>query len=58
MKYLIGFAAAFVLILMLQNMDSVSLRFLFWQVSLPRIVLLFTAAALGFGAGFLSAKRY
>ena len=38
-------------IIMIQNTASVSTKVLFWSFSLPRAVLLFVTAAIGYAAG-------
>jgi len=43
-------------IFLFQNMDHVALRLYFWQVSMPKIILLPLAILVGFAAGFLLAK--
>lgn len=44
------------LIFLFQNMDDVALRLYFWQVSMPKIILVPLAILVGFVAGFASAK--
>ncbi len=43
-------------IFLFQNMDDVSLRLYFWQVSMPKIILVPLAILLGLVAGFVLAK--
>lgn len=43
-------------IFLFQNMDDVALRLYFWQVSMPKIVLVPLAILVGFVAGFVVAK--
>ena len=43
-------------IFLFQNMDDVALRLYFWQVSMPKIILVPLAILVGFVAGFLLAK--
>jgi uncharacterized integral membrane protein len=43
-------------IFLFQNMDAVALRLYFWQVSMPKIILVPLAILVGFVAGFLLAK--
>ena len=43
-------------IFLFQNMDEVALRVYFWQVSMPKIVLVPLAILVGFVAGFAVAK--
>lgn len=49
---LIGLA----LILIFQNTQSVSLKFFFWSLVMPQVILVVTLLALGFVIGFLVAK--
>lgn len=44
------------LIFLFQNMDEVALRLYFWQVSMPKIILVPLAILIGFVAGFVVAK--
>jgi uncharacterized integral membrane protein len=44
------------LIFLFQNMDDVALRLYFWQVSMPKIILVPLAILVGFVAGFVVAK--
>ncbi len=44
------------LIFLFQNMDDVALRLFFWQVSMPKIILVPLAILVGFVAGFMVAK--
>ena len=43
-------------IFLFQNMDDVALRLYFWQVSMPKIILIPLAILVGFVAGFVVAK--
>ena len=43
-------------IFLFQNMDEVALRVYFWQVSMPKIILVPLAILIGFVAGFVVAK--
>jgi uncharacterized integral membrane protein len=43
-------------IFLFQNMDEVALRVYFWQVSMPKIILVPLAILIGFVAGFVAAK--
>jgi uncharacterized integral membrane protein len=43
-------------IFLFQNMDDVALRLYFWQVSMPKIVLVPLAILIGFATGFVLAK--
>ena len=43
-------------IFLFQNMDDVALRLYFWQVSMPKIILVPLAILVGFVAGFVLAK--
>ncbi|MGE5843129.1 MAG: lipopolysaccharide assembly protein LapA domain-containing protein [Deltaproteobacteria bacterium] len=44
------------LIFLFQNMEDVPLEFYFWQVSMPKIVLVPLAILVGFVGGFVLAK--
>jgi uncharacterized integral membrane protein len=44
------------LIFLFQNMDDVVLRLYFWQVAMPKIILVPLAILIGFVAGFVLAK--
>lgn len=43
-------------IFLFQNMEDVALRVYFWQVSMPKIILVPLAVLVGFVAGFVLAK--
>jgi len=43
-------------IFLFQNMDEVALRVYFWQVSMPKVILVPLAILIGFVAGFVVAK--
>lgn len=43
-------------IFLFQNMDDVALRLYFWEVSMPKIILVPLAILVGFVAGFVMAK--
>jgi len=43
-------------IFLFQNMDEVALRLYFWQVSMPKIILIPLAILVGFVAGLVFAK--
>ena len=43
-------------IFLFQNMDDLALRLYFWQVSMPKIILVPLAILVGFVAGFVLAK--
>ena len=45
-----------VVIVVAQNSDVVELRFLFWEVSLSRVVVLLLTLTIGIVVGFLGAK--
>ncbi len=45
-------AGALVLILILQNTEVVSVRLLFWEFSMSRVLLILLTAAAGFIAGY------
>jgi uncharacterized integral membrane protein len=51
------FSILFVL-LVVQNTSVVSIRFLFWQFSMSRIILLLLGALVGAIVGFYAAKRF
>ena len=46
--------ALLIAVLALQNLEVVETRMLFATVSMPRAVLIFTTAAIGFGLGVLA----
>jgi uncharacterized integral membrane protein len=56
-KIVIGSVAALILILILQNFESVAFSFFFWTFELPRAVLLLVALVLGGTLGYGIAKR-
>jgi uncharacterized integral membrane protein len=43
-------------IFLFQNIDDVALRLYFWQVSMPKVILIPLAMLIGFAAGFVLAK--
>lgn len=45
------------LIILLQNIQVVSVRFLFWKISMSRIILLTLIMIIGFIAGFLAGRK-
>lgn len=45
--------AAIFLIIILQNTEDILVTFFFWSVTLPKIVVLITAALIGFVSGIL-----
>ena len=49
--------AGIVLIILLQNTRVVSVRFLFWEFSMSRIMLLLITLLAGFAAGFIAGKK-
>lgn len=51
-------AAIFVLIIVLQNTQTVETKLLFFTISMPRAVLLFAATLIGFVLGLLAARRF
>lgn len=53
----IVFALIIVVVLILQNTQQVETKILFATIEMPRAVLLFITAALGFAAGVLMALR-
>ena len=48
--------AAFFVSFVLQNVTSVSVRFLFWELTVPRILLLSGTLALGLVGGYVVGK--
>ena len=56
---LVGIALALIIVvvLILQNTQQVETKILFATIEMPRAVLLFITAALGFAAGVLMALR-
>jgi len=44
------------LVFLFQNVEHVALRLYFWQVSMPKIILVPLAMLIGFAAGFVAAK--
>lgn len=52
---------ALLLVIMLQNTQTVIIRFLFWEIILPQIILIFLVLVIGFLLGYivstLSASR-
>lgn len=54
---MVGMAAFLLLIFLLQNTEIVSVTFLFWQLSISRILLIPLLILLGFLLGFIVAKR-
>jgi uncharacterized integral membrane protein len=56
-KIIAGLAVGVLFVIFLfQNMDEVALRVYFWQVSMPKIILVPLAILVGFVAGFVVAK--
>jgi uncharacterized integral membrane protein len=56
-KVIAGFVIGILFVIFLfQNMDDVALRLYFWQVSMPKIILVPLAMLIGFVAGFVLAK--
>jgi len=57
-KYVIGLIfAGLVLIILLQNTQVVSLKFLFWEISMSRIIFFPALVLLGVIAGFIAGKK-
>lgn len=59
MKYRLALVLAlvvFVLILLVQNAQVVTLRILFWKVSMSQLVWMSILVLVGFISGFLTAK--
>lgn len=48
---------AFLLVVMAQNTQVVTLRLLVWEIILPQIVLIFFVLLIGFLLGFVAASR-
>jgi len=56
-KTIAGLALGLLFVIFLfQNMDDVALRLYFWQVSMPKILLVPLAILVGFVGGFVLAK--
>lgn len=55
-KLVISLAAVLGVVVLLQNTQVVTLRFLFWRISMSQIILLVLLSALGFLAGYFWAK--
>ena len=56
-KVIVGLVVGVLFVIFLfQNMDDVALRLYFWQVSMPKIILVPLAILVGFAVGFLLAK--
>jgi len=56
-KVIVGLVVGVLFVIFLfQNMDDVALRLYFWQVSMPKIILVPLAVLVGFAAGFVVAK--
>jgi lipopolysaccharide assembly protein A len=56
MNFKLGFVAIlafFVLIFVVQNIDVVTVSFLFWEISMSRAILLFFSLLTGFIIGWL-----
>lgn len=53
-------AAILVLIVLVQNTYNVNIHFLFWQISMPQVVLIFISVVLGvilgYGASLISKR--
>ena len=47
------FLTALLLVTMLQNTQTVIIRFLFWEIILPQIVLIFLVLLIGFLLGYI-----
>jgi uncharacterized integral membrane protein len=56
-KVIVGLVVGVLFVIFLfQNMDDVALRVYFWQVSMPKVILVPLAILVGFVAGFVVAK--
>ena len=53
-----GVAALLLLIVIIQNMEHVNTRVLFWTFNMPRVVLLFLAMVIGFALGMTAALTW
>ena len=53
-----GVAALLLLIVIIQNTETVNTSLLFWTFPMPRVVLLFLAMAVGFALGMTVALVY
>ena len=47
---------ALFIIILVQNVDVVTLRFLFWDISMSRIIFIPLILIIGFVLGFIAAK--
>jgi len=54
---LIGIFGSLLAVVLLQNTSVVSFKFLFWQLSMSRIILFPLLVAIGFVAGYVVGKR-
>lgn len=52
----VGTLSLLILLLVIQNTDVVSVRFLFWEVSMSRVILILLSALAGFVSGYLVAR--
>jgi uncharacterized integral membrane protein len=50
------FLALLILVVIAQNTEVVTMKFLFWEASLSRVVLLLLTLIVGFVVGFVVAK--
>ena len=56
-KVIVGLVVGLLFVIFLfQNMDDIAMRLYFWQVSMPKIILVLLALLAGFAAGFVVAK--
>ncbi|HLF18362.1 MAG TPA: LapA family protein [Candidatus Omnitrophota bacterium] len=53
----IGIILMLPIILLLQNTQVVTVRFLFWQISMSQIILIPLVLVIGFVVGFLIGKK-
>lgn len=51
----VGTLVLLILILIVQNTEVVSVRILFWELSMSRVILILLSALAGFGCGYLLA---
>jgi uncharacterized integral membrane protein len=54
---LVGMAILLIVVIVLQNTDTVETKLLFFSMTMPRAALLFGAMAIGFTAGVLVTNR-
>lgn len=52
----VGTMALLILILILQNTEVVTVRLLFWELSMSRVILILLSTLAGFVSGYLVAR--